>query len=52
MTQRHFIALAARIARITDPKARKIAAEAVADVCGDFNPRFDRWRFLAACNVD
>ena len=51
MTKQHFIALAAEIARIPDMTSRKAAAEAVAAVAFQFNPRFDAAKFSAACKV-
>lgn len=51
MTKQHFIALANEIKNITDNAARKAAAEAVARAAAQFNGKFDRQRFLAACNV-
>ncbi len=51
MTRKHFNALAAAIRRITDAHARRVAAEAVAEICHQFNPRFDRERFFRACGV-
>jgi hypothetical protein len=49
MSRKHFNALAFAIREITDPNARRIAAETVADACRQFNPRFDRERFMRAC---
>ena len=40
--------------KITDDLAqsmRKYLANSIADVCQDSNPRFDRHRFLDACEV-
>ena len=51
MTKRHFIALAKRIAEIGNYPARCLAADAVAKACAEFNPAFDRTRFLEACKV-
>ena len=51
MTRKHFIALAAEIAKIVDPAARIAAARAVADAAGQFNPAFDRARFFTACGA-
>lgn len=56
MTQRHFVALAAALdATRPDndaPNFDQWAADvrAVADVCAAANDRFDRDRFIAACN--
>lgn len=49
MTKKHFIALAAEIAFIADREARRKAAEAVCRAARQFNPNFDKARFLAAC---
>lgn len=49
MTKKHFIALAAEIALIDDREARRKAADAVARAARQFNPNFDKARFLAAC---
>lgn len=49
MTKKYFIALAAEIAKIDDLRARREAAEAVARAAQQFNPNFDKARFLAAC---
>ncbi len=51
MSKKHFIALAAEIARIVDPAARRAAAEAVAAVARRENDRYDAGRFYAACGV-
>ena len=51
MTKRHFIALAREISEIQDYAARCLAADAVARAAAQFNPNFDRARFLAACGV-
>jgi hypothetical protein len=51
MSRKHFKAIAAAIAAILDPSDRRRIAEALADVCRESNPRFDRARFLAACGV-
>ena len=51
MSRKHFIALAAEIAKIVDPTARTLAAVAVADAAAGFSPSFDRARFFAACRV-
>lgn len=45
MTRKHFKALAEAIGSNAIGHA---VAEAVANVCEDFNPRFDRERFLEA----
>jgi hypothetical protein len=51
MTKKHFKALAEEIYRIPDDNARRMAAEAVAYACRQFNPAFDRSKFFIACNV-
>ena len=68
MTKKHFEALAAALkARNTDwlsdgPMSNDYVrgaqhqlegdARAIADVCAQFSPRFDRARFLKACGVE
>ena len=52
MSKKHFTALAARIAEISKPDARRAAALAVASACAEFNGLFDRARFLRACGVE
>lgn len=51
MTKKHFIAFAQEISRNENPEHRFAAAQAVANVAEQFNPRFDRQRFLIACNL-
>lgn len=51
MTRKHFEAIARRIREIPALPARTVAAVAMADVCREFNPLFDRERFLRACGV-
>lgn len=51
MSKKHFEALAARIAKIVNPDARREAANAVADVASAMSPKFDRVRFMAAAGV-
>ncbi len=51
MTKKHFVALAAGIRGIGDPKARAEAAAVVARVALDSNPRFDSARFYSACDL-
>ena len=51
MTRKHFKALAEAISKIEDEVARRAAAYAIAPVCRQFNPSFDRGRFLEACGV-
>lgn len=50
-TRKHFIAAAATVAAIEDEKKRKEHAEILAEQFAKMNPRFDRARFFAACNV-
>jgi hypothetical protein len=52
MSQKHFVALAAAIANIKDEEARWQAYNAVADVCHEFNPSFNRSTFRTACCLD
>ena len=51
MSRKHFQAIADSISDIGDETARYVAAQALADVLGRFNSRFDRFRFLRACNA-
>ena len=50
MTRQHLIALAKRISQM-DKQSRNDAAHAVADVCCEFNPSFDRDRLYRACGL-
>ena len=50
MTKKHFIAAAA-IVRDSDADVRQALAGAFIDLFGEFNPRFDRERFLVACGL-
>ncbi len=59
MTKKHFEALAAALREnrfLPDNEAANVqwerCVEAVAAVGADFNPRFDRARFLAACGME
>lgn len=52
MSRKDFQLIADAIATIQDPNARKVAAIALADRLPDANPRFQRGRFLAACEVE
>ena len=51
MSRKHFNQLAAGIAKIKDVEARRQAAEVTAEVCAQVNDRFDRSRFMKACNA-
>jgi hypothetical protein len=51
MTRRHFDALASEISKIGDPRARRVAAEAVARAVRQFNQAFDHDRFFSACDA-
>ena len=51
MSRKHFCAIAVAIRDIRDNAARRLAALALADCLRGTNPRFDRGRFLYACNV-
>jgi hypothetical protein len=51
VSRKHFIQLAAAIKAISDQGERRRTAELIADVCQTSNPRFNRARFLTACEV-
>jgi hypothetical protein len=51
MTKKHFIAMAARLAKMECADCRREAAEAFADIAAQANASFDRARFLAACGL-
>jgi hypothetical protein len=65
MTKKHFNELAAKLKQVKpvvspngvcgDPAGRlqwRADCRAIADVCGLFNPAFDRERFLKACSYE
>jgi hypothetical protein len=52
MTRKHFNAFAKRISRIEDSDKRLKVAMVVADVCYEFNHRFDWCTFRKACGLD
>jgi hypothetical protein len=51
MTRKHFRLIAAIIAKIENISERKAMAELNAVTCARSNPRFNRAKFFAACNV-
>lgn len=51
MTRQHFQALADEIAKIADNAARKLAAQAAARACKQFNGKFNEFKFYDACGV-
>jgi hypothetical protein len=51
MTRKHFRMIAEIISKIENPEERKAMAEKNAIACKKSNPRFDRTKFLEACNV-
>lgn len=51
MTRKHFIQIAAMLAKIEDMAERKRQAEEFAAVAKKSNPRFDYQRFYAACGL-
>lgn len=52
MTKKHFIILAESISNdIASPEERRAIAAAVIRVARELNPRFDKARFLAACDL-
>lgn len=55
MSRTDFNALAAALSsckNLLSRSAHRIVCEAVADHCAARNPRFDRVRFLAACDCE
>jgi len=50
MQHHHFAVVAGVIAKL-DPAIRLVTAKHFADELASTNPRFDRTRFLRACNV-
>jgi hypothetical protein len=57
MTKRHFIRLASLLHSIKPTSEQQYkqweeTVYAIAGLCGSFNPRFDRTRFVDACGVD
>lgn len=52
LEHRHFAFIAGTIADLADMKQRRLIATHFADACATTNPRFDRMRFLIACNVE
>jgi hypothetical protein len=51
MSRKHFRALAAAIAKISDPEDRRRTAHLVGEVCATCNSNFNWSRFLNACGV-
>lgn len=51
MTKKHFVALAAITAGISNDTTRRFVAEGQADYFATLNPHFDRDRFLKACGL-
>jgi hypothetical protein len=51
MSRKHFRAIAAAIATITDSAERQRVAKLLAAVCASLNPEFKRSVFLSACGV-
>ncbi len=51
MTRKHFNAFAAEIRLIHYKHQRGFVADVVANVCNQFSSRFDRGRFMIACDV-
>ena len=51
MTRKHFRMIAAIIAKIENLTERRAMAELNAINCAASNPRFNRVKFFAACNV-
>lgn len=51
MSAKQFNLMAQRLTQITSVSARRIAAEAFADVAAQSNARFNRAMFLTACGL-
>jgi len=51
MSRKHFRLIADAIRQIEDSTARRDAAEKLASVCAQSNPRFQHSTFMKACNV-
>jgi hypothetical protein len=51
MSRKDFVLIAETMASIKNVEARRIASYALADSLPETNVRFDRRRFLNACNV-
>jgi len=51
MSRKDYVAMAEGVRTLPDPKTRKQTAEFLADICKKDNPRFDRQRFMTACEV-
>ena len=51
MTKKHFIALAAEIAKEKDEAKRRFACEVIVTVASADNTLFDATRFRAACKI-
>lgn len=52
VSKKHFELIAQAISRIDDPLERKQMAELNADSFAKLNPRFNRKRFLEACQIE
>lgn len=52
LTRKDFVIVAEIIAKLEDPTERKEMAEKHAVAFKKNNPRFDRSRFMTACNVN
>ncbi len=52
MTRKNLQAFADAIKSLPEQPTRDEVIYAVADVCADDNPRFNSWRFEAACKPD
>jgi hypothetical protein len=51
MTRKHFEAMAAITAKISNDQTRSFVAHAQADYFATVNPLFDRQKFLTACGL-
>jgi hypothetical protein len=52
MSKKHFELLAKQISVIYDPNIRRDVARLIALACAESNDRFDRARFMRACDAE
>lgn len=51
MTKKHFVKAARVVSLVTDPAARRVAAEMFAKIAIQLHPEFNQERFFKACNA-